>query len=171
MTIQDINQSLQYITYGLYIITVADAEQKNGMILNTVFQVTACPPRVAISVNKQSLTHAILQRTRRFAAMPLEQKTPLPFIGIFGFRSGRTYDKLSHVSFTTGKLGCPIVTQHTLSYMEVQVQQELDVQTHTLFVGEVQDAGVLNSSGVALTYDYYHHVIKGKVPPGATHQF
>ncbi|MBR4591631.1 MAG: flavin reductase [Elusimicrobiaceae bacterium] len=171
MTITEINQGLQYITYGLYIVTVGDEEQKNGMILNTVFQVTAEPPKVAISVNKMCLTHEILQRTRRFAAMPLDQSATLPFIGIFGFRSGRTYDKFSKVPYTVGKLGCPIVTQHTLSYMEVQVQQTLDVGTHTLFVGEVKDADVINADGAALTYAYYHHVIKGKVPPGATHQF
>ena len=171
MTTADINQGLQYITYGLYILTVSDGAQKNGMILNTVFQVTATPPQVAVSVNKNSLTHEILLRTKCFAAMPLDQSATLPFIGTFGFRTGRNYDKFASVPFTTGKLGCPLVSAHTLSYLEVQVQQTLDVGTHTLFVGEVKDAGIFPSENPALTYDYYHHVIKGKVPPGATHQF
>ncbi len=171
MTLPEINEGLHYITYGLYILTVADGEQKNGMILNTVFQVTAEPPRIAVCVNKKCLTHEILQRTRRLAVMPLDTSATLPFIGIFGFRSGRTFDKFSKTSFTTGKNGCPLVTEHTLSFMEAHVQQILDVDTHTLFVGTVQEAGVLNPAGTALTYDYYHHVIKGKVPPGATHQF
>lgn len=171
MTLADINQGLQYITYGLYILTVADAEQKNGMIVNTVFQVTATPPCVAISVNKNSLTHEVLLRTKRFAAMPLDQTATLPFIGIFGFRTGRHFDKFAKVPFTTGKLGCPIVCAHTISYLEAEVQQTLDVGSHTLFVGEVKDAGVLNAAGLPLTYEYYHHVIKGKVPAGATHQF
>ena len=171
MTCAQINQGLQFITYGLYIVTVADGEQKNGMILNTVFQVTAQPPRVAISVNKQSFTHEILLRTRRFAAMPLDQKATLPFIGNFGFRTGRNFDKFAKVPFTTGELGCPLISLHTLSYLEAQVEHTLDVGTHTLFVGAVKDAGVFNTEGVPLTYEYYHHVIKGKVPPGATHQF
>ena len=171
MTLQAINEGLQYITYGLYIVTVCDENKKNGMILNTVFQVTATPPQIAISVNKQSLTHEMLLHSRRFAAMPLDKTATLPFIGRFGFRTGRTFDKFANVSFTTGELGCPLVTQHTLSYMEAQVLHTLDVGTHTLFVGEVKDAGVWQTSGEALTYEYYHHVIKGKVPPGATHQF
>ena len=171
MTGPQINQGLQYITYGLYIVTVGDERQKNGMILNTVFQVTAEPPQVAISVNKQSLTHEILLRTRCFAAMPLDQTATLPFIGTFGFRTGRTFDKFSKVPFTTGELGCPLVRLHTLSYLEAQVKHTLDVGTHTLFVGEVKDAGIFNDGGLPLTYEYYHHVIKGKVPPGATHQF
>ncbi len=171
MTIADVNQSLQYITYGLYILTVADGEQKNGMILNTVFQVTADPARVAISVNKQSLTHEILLRTKHFAAMPLAQTATLPFIGRFGFRTGRNFDKFAGVSFTTEASGCPVVREHTLSFVEADVTQLLDVETHTLFVADVTNAGIICPDATPLTYAYYHHVIKGKVPSGATHKF
>lgn len=171
MTLETINQGLQYITYGLYIVTTSDGKMKNGMIVNTVFQVTAQPPQVAISVNKQSLTHEILRRSGHFAVMSLAQSATLPFIGIFGFRSGRTFDKFAKVPFTTEKTGCPIVTEHALSFIEARVQQTVDVGTHTIFVGEVIHAGVLNPTEKPLTYDYYHHVIKGKVPSGATHQF
>jgi len=167
----NINAGLQYITYGLYIVTVADGEKKNGMILNTVFQVTADPAQVAISVNKQSLTHEILLRTNCFAAMPLDQTATLPFIGNFGFRTGRNYDKFAKVEYTVAETGCPLVTQHTLSYLEAQVLQTLDVGTHTLFVGKIKNAGVFTSQAPAMTYEYYHQVIKGKVPASATHHF
>ncbi|MBO5011920.1 MAG: flavin reductase family protein [Elusimicrobia bacterium] len=169
MSVEEINQGLNYITYGLYIVTTVDGEKKNGLIVNTVFQVTAEPARMAISVNKQSLTHEMILKSRVFAAMPLEESTPLPFIGTFGFRTGRTFDKFAKVPYKTGFLGCPVVTEHTLSYMEVEVQQMVDVGTHTLFIGEVKDAGVLKPNGQALTYAYYHNVIKGKTPKGATH--
>lgn len=169
MSIEEINQGLNYITYGLYIVTTIDGEKKNGLIVNTVFQVTAEPARVAISVNKQSFTHEMILKSRVFAAMPLEEATTLPFIGTFGFRTGRSFDKLSKVPYKTGFFGCPIVTEHTLSYMEVEVCQTVDVGTHTLFIGEVKDAGVLKRDGKALTYAYYHNVIKGKTPKGATH--
>ncbi len=169
MAANKINEGLNYITYGLYIVTSIDGEKKNGLIVNTVFQVTAQPAQVAISVNKNSLTHDIIMKTRVFAAMPLEQETSLPFIGIFGFRSGKTFDKFAKVPYKTGFLGCPIITEHTLSYMEVEVNNTVDLGTHTLFIGEVKDAGVLKEQGKALTYDYYHHVIKGKTPAGATH--
>lgn len=169
MAVNDINKGLNYITYGLYIVTTCEGEKKNGLIVNTVFQVTAEPAQMAISVNKNSLTHDMILKSRVFAAMPLEQNTPLPFIGIFGFRSGRIFDKLAKVPYKTGFLGCPIVGEHTLSYMEVEVSQTVDMGTHTLFIGQVKDAGVLNPEGKPLTYDYYHHVIKGKTPAGATH--
>ena len=143
MAANEINEGLNYITYGLYIVTSIDGEKKNGLIVNTVFQVTAQPAQVAISVNKNSLTHDIITKSRVFAAMPLEQESTLPFIGIFGFRSGKTFDKFSKVPYKTGFLGCPIVTEHTLSYMEVEVNNTVDLGTHNLFIGEVKYAGVL----------------------------
>ena len=169
MTPEEINKGLSYITYGLYIVTTTFENQKNGMIVNTVFQVTADPARVAISVNKQSLTHELISKSNVFAAMPIDEKSTLPFIGTFGFRSGRTFDKFAKVSYEIGFLGCPIVKEHTVSYLEVEVQQKVDQGTHTLFIGEVKDAGILNPDGKPMTYAYYHHVIKGKTPKGATH--
>lgn len=169
MTTEEINKGLSYITYGLYIVTSAYEHQKNGMIVNTVFQVTAEPARVAISVNKKSLTHELIAKSGVFAAMPLDEKATLPFIGIFGFRTGRNFDKLAKVPYKMGFLGCPLVVENTLSYLEVEVEKKIDVGTHTLFIGEVKDVGILNSAGKAMTYDFYHHVIKGKTPAGATH--
>ena len=169
MTSEELNAGLSYVTYGLYIVTTEYEGQKNGMIVNTVFQVTAQPAQVAISVSKQSLTHELISKSHVFAAMPLDETATLPFIGTFGFRTGRTFDKFAKVPFQTGFLGCPIVQEHTLSFLEVEVRQTVDVGTHTLFIGEVKNVGVLNSDGKAMTYDYYHHVIKGKTPAGATH--
>ena len=169
MTLDELNQGLEYITYGLYIVTVSDGTQKNGMILNTVFQVTAQPPRIAISVNKQSLTHEILQRTRCFAAMPLDKGADLPFIGNFGFRTGRNFDKFAKVAYTPGQTGSPVVSEHTLSCVEARVEQTIDVGTHTLFIGNVVAGQIFKPQGTPLTYAYYHTVIKGKTPAGATH--
>lgn len=165
-----INAGLNFITYGLYLITASDGERNNGMIVNTAFQVTAEPAQIAISVNKESLTHEIILRSQRFVAMPLCQKTPMVFIGNFGFRSGRTFDKFAKVPFEEGLLGCPIVRENTLSYMEAQVVQQVDVGSHTLFIGLVKEAGVCaQADDKPLTYEYYHSVIKGKAPKGATH--
>ena len=160
---------LNCITYGLYIVTSCFEGKDSGMIVNTVFQVSAEPPKVAISVNKECLTHEIIQKSHVFAAMPLEQKTDLPFIGRFGFRTGRNFDKFAGLSITRGKLGAPIVQEHTLSFVEVKVEKEVDVGTHTLFIGKVQDALCMLPTAEPLTYEYYHKVIKGKAPKGATH--
>ena len=168
---KEVGESLSYITYGLYIVTSVDGDKKNGLIVNTVFQVTAEPARVAISVNKNSLTHEYILKSGVFAAMPLAQSTTLPFIGIFGFRTGRNFDKFANVPYKMGPSGCPIVLKDTLSYMEVKVFNTVDMGTHTLFIGDVTGADILCCEhGVPLTYEYYHTVIKGKTPKGATHR-
>lgn len=165
---EQICQALGTISYGLYVVTTADGTVRNGMIVNTVFQVTADPAQIAVSINKQSLTHELLLKSRVFAVMPLEQQTPLVYIGNFGFRTGRTFDKFAKVSYKKGLLGCPIVEEHSLSAIEAQVVQTVDMGTHTLFIGAVKDAHVFKKE-IPLTYEYYHTVIKGKTPVGATH--
>ncbi len=165
----EITNGLSFITYGLYIVTSSCEGTDGGMIVNTVFQVTAEPPRVAISVNKESLTHDLIVKSGVFAAMPLEQGTDLPFIGRFGFRTGRNFDKFAGLKLLRGALGAPIVQDHTLSFLEVKVEKTVDVGTHTLFIGAVKDAGCMRPDGNPLTYEYYHKVIKGKAPKGATH--
>jgi len=165
----DLIKGLEYITYGLYIVTSSADGKDGGLIVNTVFQVTAEPARVAISVNKGSFTHELISKSKIFAAMPLEQKTDLPFIGRFGFRTMRNFDKFAGLNVRRGVLGAPIVPEHTLSFLEAEVEQTVDVGTHTLFIGKVKNAGGLDVKGQPLTYEYYHNVIKGKTPKGATH--
>ncbi|MBR2865525.1 MAG: flavin reductase [Elusimicrobiaceae bacterium] len=166
---QNFIDGLNCISYGLYIVTSSFEGKDSAMIVNTLFQVTAEPAKVAISVNKESLTHDIIQKSRIFAAMPLEQKTDLPFIGRFGFRTGRNFDKFAGLNISRSALGSPIVKEHTLSFLDVKVEKEVDVGTHTLFIGEVQDAKCLLLQTEPMTYEYYHKVIKGKAPKGATH--
>lgn len=168
MNQQDLIQGLSLLTYGLYVVTSSWEGKDGGLVVNTVFQVTAEPPRAAISVNKNSLTHELISHSRVFAAMPLEQQTDLPFIGRFGFRTGRTFDKFAGLSVRRGVLDVPLVQEHTLGFLEVAVDQVIDEGTHTLFVGPVKNAGLWHE-GEPLTYEYYHKVIKGKTPKGATH--
>ena len=161
-------ESLNCLSYGLYIVTSADGARKNGLIVNTAFQVSADPVKVAVCVCKNSFTHEIISKSNVFALMPLEQETPMVFIGNFGFRTGRTFDKFAKVAFEPGITGAPVVREHTLSCVEVRVTQTLDVGTHTLFVGDVAAAQFFKQA-TPLTYAYYHNVIKGKTPAGATH--
>ena len=162
-------QSLNCLSYGLYIVTSADGATKNGLIVNTAFQVSADPAKIAVCVCKNSFTHDIVLKSHILAVMPLEQATPMVFIGNFGFRTGRNYDKFAKVAYQIGQTGCPLVSEHTLSYIEARVSQTVDVGTHTLFIADVLDGNVFQLQGIPLTYEYYHTVIKGKTPAGATH--
>jgi flavin reductase (DIM6/NTAB) family NADH-FMN oxidoreductase RutF len=82
------------LSYGLYIVTSRDREKTNGQIINTAIQVTSDPPRVAVIINKKNLTHEFITKSKVFAISVLDEKTPMTFIGLFGFRSGRDMTSL-----------------------------------------------------------------------------
>lgn len=159
-------QVFPQLSYGLYIVTSHLNGKLNGQIVNTVLQVTSEPPRVAVIINKNNLTHEFISTSRVLGASVLETLTPMTFIGLFGFKSGRTEDKLAKVQFIEGSTGAPLVTDHVLSVLEAKVIDEVDVGTHTLFVADVVAAEVLRS-GEPLTYAYYHTHLKGKSPKSA----
>ncbi len=154
-------KALENLSYGLYIVTSRSDNRLNGQVVNTVIQVTSDPPRVAVIINKKNLTHEYISRSGSFGVSVLEETAPLIFFGPFGFRSGRDYDKLSKVQFKEGTTGCPLVTQHTLSVLDAKVIEQVDVGTHTVFIGDVVSSEVLKE-GRPLTYLYYRENLKGK---------
>lgn len=160
-------KALHKISYGLYIVSSVKGEKLNGQITNTVFQVTAEPPKVAVCLNKQNLTHNMVKESGVFTVSVLELETPFEFIGLFGFRSGRDINKFADVKYKIGKTGAPIVLNYTIAYMEFLVVMTMDVGTHTLFVGRLEEAEILKDAS-PLTYEYYHRVLKGKAPKTAT---
>lgn len=159
-------QVFTQISYGLYIVTSHLEAKLNGQIVNTVLQVTSEPPRVAVIINKNNLTHEYISTSKVFGASVLDTSTPMTFIGLFGFKSGRNEDKLSKVQHLVGSTGAPLVTEHCISVLEARVIDEVDVGTHTLFVGDVVAADILRE-GEPLTYAYYHSHLKGKASKNA----
>jgi ferric-chelate reductase [NAD(P)H] len=159
-------QVFTQISYGLYVVTSHLDGKLNGQMVNTILQVTSEPARVAVIINKGNLTHEFISKSRVFGASVLDTSTPMTFIGLFGFKSGRDVDKLSQVEYISGSTGAPLVTEHALSVLEARVIDETDVGTHTLFVADVVAADVLRP-GEPLTYAYYHSHLKGKSPKAA----
>jgi flavin reductase (DIM6/NTAB) family NADH-FMN oxidoreductase RutF/rubredoxin len=154
------------LTYGLYIVTSAADGKGNGQIANTVIQVTAEPARVAVALNKKNLTHELISRGGAFGVSVLAKDTPMKFVGLFGFKSGRDVDKLAEVEHREGATGCPVVTENALAVIEARVVGNLDAGTHTIFVGDVV-AGEVLADAEPLTYAYYREVKGGKAPKTA----
>ena len=160
-------KALWDISYGMYIVSSGFNGKQNGQVANTVFQITAEPPRIAISINKGNLTHEYISKSGLFAVSILDEFTPITFIGLFGFRCGRDIDKLSQCAqMKTGDTGSPVVMDYALSVIEASVFNQIDAGTHTVFLGDVVSAEVLRE-GRPLTYAYYREVKKGKSPKNA----
>ena len=159
-------KALYKLGYGLYVVSSRKGDRVNGQIANTVFQITSEPPTIAVSINKNNLTHEFITESKVLAVSVLSQDTPLSFIGHFGFKSGRDIDKFRDISYKAGETKTPVVTENTLAYLEARVIQEVDVGTHTIFIGELVGADVLKE-GEPMTYAYYHQVKRGTTPKTA----
>jgi flavin reductase (DIM6/NTAB) family NADH-FMN oxidoreductase RutF len=159
-------KALHKMSYGLYVVTSRKNNRFNGQIANTLFQVTSEPATIAASINKQNLTHEYIRESRIFSVSVLSKNTPLKFIGHFGFRSGRDLDKFKGVNHRVGRTGAPIVLDHAIAYVEAEVTKELDMDTHTIFVGKVVDAEILTDEE-PMTYAYYHEIKRWATPETA----
>jgi len=139
----------------------------NGCVVNTVFQLTPEPPMIAVSVNKQNLTHEYITDSKVFTVSILSQETPMPFIGRFGFRSGRDIDKFEQVNYKIGQTGVPIVLDNTVAFLEAEVAQSIDVVTHTLFIAKIVACETLDGDKEPMTYAYYRDIKQGRTPKTA----
>ena len=159
-------KALHKISYGLYVVSSKKGDSINGQIANTVFQVCADPPVIAVCINKKNLTHEFIQGSKVFTVSILSKETPMKFIGLFGFKSGRDVNKFEKINYKIGVTGSPIVTDNAIGYVEADIINSIDVETHTIFIGKILDAQIMNDSE-PLTYTYYHEIKKGKVPKTA----
>ena len=159
-------KALHKCSYGLYVVSSRKGDELNGQISNTVFQVASDPPTIAVSICKENLTHGFITESKVFTASILSQDTPLSFIGHFGFKSGRDLDKFEGINYKTGETQAPVVIDNALACLEAKVLQEVDVGTHTIFVGELVGADVIREDE-PMTYAYYHQVKRGTTPKTA----
>lgn len=159
-------RALHNLSYGLYVVSARKGDRFSGQIANTVIQVTSEPPAIAVCINKQNLTHEFINQGKVFTTSILSQVTPLSFIGHFGFKSGREIDKFKDVKYKLGETKAPIVLDNSLAYLEAKVTNQVDVGTHTMFIGELVGADVLKE-GEPMTYAYYHQVKRGTTPKTA----
>ena len=159
---RELNQALFQITHGLYVLTAAAGDRLNGQCLDALMQVTSRPPRIAIAVNKRTLTHEMIASTGRFTANVLDREhggCP-EVIQHFGFQSGRTVDKFAQFSHELGENGLPILPDAKAFYeCTVIPKMTRDLDTHTLFIAAVDRAGT-RETGAPLTYNEYQEKIK-----------
>lgn len=152
---------------GLYVVSAADGELKAGCVINTAVQVTSQPPRISVAVNKENVTAGVIERAGAFALTVIDQTADMIYIGNFGFRTSSDFDKFARYEMRETALGMPFTPEHACAVFSCKLVETVDVGTHLLFIGEVEDAEKLGD-GDPLTYDYYHRVLKGKTPPKAS---
>lgn len=149
------------IGYGLYIVTAKEGDKDNGCIVNAVTQLTDKKLRVAVTINKANLTHDMIKRTGVMNVNCLTEETPFAIFEYFGFQSGRNVDKFVSPNLHRSDNGLVIQPDYSNSFFSLKVEQEVDLDSHTLFICEVTEAKVL-SDKPTMTYTYYHKNVKPK---------
>ena len=149
------------IGYGLYVVTSNDGEKDNGLIVNTVTQVTNTPNRVAVTINKENYSHHIIKQTGIMNVNCLSVEAPFKVFETFGFQSGRNTDKFADCKPIRTDNGLVMLPHYINAMMSLKVEQYVDLGTHGMFICEVTEARVI-SDAETMTYTYYLSNVKPK---------
>ena len=156
----DLN-ALFNIGYGLYVVTSNDGTRDNGLIVNTVSQVTNTPNRVAVTINKANYSYHIIQQTGILNVNCLDVSAPFSVFQNFGFRSGRTADKFEGIEELRSDNGLRFLPRYVNSFMSLKVESAVDLDTHGMFICSVTEARVM-SDRQTMSYTYYQDNVKPK---------
>ena len=149
------------IGYGLYVVTSSDGIKDNGLIVNTVSQVTNTPNRVAVTINKANYSHHVIQQTGVMNVNCLDVSAPFSVFQTFGFQSGRTADKFAGIDELRSDNGLRFLPRYINSFMSLKVESYVDLGTHGMFICSVTEARVI-SDRETMSYTYYQNNVKPK---------
>ena len=149
------------IGYGLYVITSNDGKKNNGLIVNTVTQVTNAPNRVAVCINKQNYSHHVIKQTGIMNVNCLSVEAPFSVFETFGFQSGRNVDKFANCEPLYSDNGLVFLPKYINSFMSLKVEDYVDLDTHGMFICSITEARVMNDKET-MTYTYYQNNVKPK---------
>ena len=147
--------------YGLYVVTCNDGKKDNGLIVNTVTQVTNTPNRIAVTINKANYSHHVIKQTGIMNINCLSVDAPFSVFEKFGFASGRNVDKFADGEQPRSDNGLVFLSRNINSFISLKVEQYVDLDTHGMFICEVTEARVLSDKDT-MTYTYYQENVKPK---------
>ncbi len=151
------------LSYGVYEVLCWDEGRPTGCTANSIMQVMAEPPSIAVSINRNNYTHECIKQNGRFSVSILSEQSDPSIIGRLGFLSGRDKDKLEGISYSIKE--CMPVIDDACGYLICEVENAVETDTHTVFIARVLNGEA--KDGVPMTYSYYHNVVKGKTAPNA----
>lgn len=149
------------IGYGLYVVTCNDGKKDNGLIVNTVTQLTDTPNRVAVNINKQNYSHHVIKQTGKLNVNCLSVEAPFSVFERFGFQSGRTADKFAGFEPMHSDNGLAFLPRYINAFMSLEVESYVDLDTHGMFICRVTEARVMSDKDT-MTYTYYQKNVKPK---------
>ncbi len=149
------------IGYGLYVVTSNDGKRDNGLIVNTVTQVTNTPNRIAVTINKDNYSHHIIKQSGIMNINCLSESAPFSVFEKYGFTSGRNTDKFENEEVLRSDNGLVFLDRYINSFISLSVESYVDLDTHGMFICSINEARVINKEKT-MSYDYYMENVKPK---------
>lgn len=149
------------IGYGLYVVTSNDGKKDNGLIVNTVIQLTDTPNRVAVNINKANYSHHVIKQTGMLNVNCLSTEAPFSVFQQFGFQTGRSVDKFAGQTVHRSDNGLVFLDKYINAFMSLKVEDYVDLGTHGMFICSVTEARVMSNQDT-MTYTYYQNNVKPK---------
>jgi len=157
-------KALYKLGYGLYVVTSNDGARDNGLIVNTVMQVTDTPCRVAVAINKSNYSHDVIKNSGILNVNCLSVEAPFKVFEVFGFQSGRDVNKFADCTPERTANGLVMLPRYINAVLSLTVEQYVDLGTHGMFICAVTEAAAI-SDAESMTYAYYHANVKPKPAP------
>jgi len=138
----------QRLTQGVYVVGVAHGEARNAFTAAWVMQVSYDPLLLALSINPQHSSYALLKESRAFSVNVLK-KGQLDLAAHYGRSDGS--NKLGLTEWTTGGFGLPLLRE-ALAWFACRVVSEHPAGDHRLVLGKVFDGKLLDSEAEPMSY-------------------
>lgn len=149
------------IGYGLYVVTSKDGSKDNGLIVNTVSQLTDSPLRVAVNINKANYSHDIIKKTGVLNVNCLNIEAPFSVFQEYGFVSGKDKDKFAGKEVIRSENGLVVLPNYVNAFISLKVDSYVDLDTHGMFICSVTESKIINNVET-MTYNYYQANVKPK---------
>lgn len=155
------------ISQGVYVLTTFGG----GCIVDAVSQISSGEnPLISIAIMKQNYTNELAHNNTKMILSVLGKKVDGKLIENFGYNSMRDFNKFEGIDvMDVDGIKVPL---DSLGYMELEVEDRIENETHTLIIARCQNGKILNEEDEELTYKYFRdhkeEYIKTKDESGKT---
>lgn len=137
-----LNRVTWKIPNALALVGSRAGDERNAMTASWITQLSMDPVLIGVAVDNDAVTHRLISEGGSFTVNLWDAEDTKVFVK-FSKPATDDGDALNGRPVRPATTGAPIF-EDALAWMDCEVRQSIDLGTHTLFVGEVVDAGINN---------------------------
>ena len=138
------------LSHGMYVVGAAHDGRRNAFTAACVMQVSYDPLLLAVSINPQNASYALVRASGSFIVNVLK-RGQLDLARRFGTRSGKQEEKLVGVRWEPGRGGAPVLSE-ALAYFECELTQRVPAGDHELVLARIVGGRILDSGAEPMHY-------------------